>query len=144
MNILDALREDHRKVIELFSELEETETGQKDDRRRLFSTLRDELVRHAHAEEKIFYAQLRRHEEAREDADDAIDEHHEVEQLLQRMESMDVDSDDFMDSLGECRELVESHVEEEESRIFSEADDLLHDRLDELGDAFEDQKKREA
>ncbi len=144
MNILDALREDHRKVIDLFTALEDTEADDADKRRRLFATLKDELTRHTQAEEQVFYSQLKKHERARDDTEEAIEEHHEVEQLLQRMEEMDVASEEWMESLGECREMVEHHVEEEEGRLFGEADEFFHDRLDRLGEQFEEQKGRMA
>ncbi len=125
MNVLDLLKQDHQTVDALFSTMLSTSSADKAHREELFKTLKTELVRHAHAEEKVFYAPLRDKQEAHDVIEEGIGEHHHVEELLQKMEAVPADSDDWLDQLQGVRQCVQHHVEEEEGEIFDDARKLL-------------------
>lgn len=123
MNVFEVLKQDHQKVRELFAQLH----GASEDGRRkvLFGELKHELIAHAHAEEKIFYPPLNRRAQTHGQIQDSLQEHHDVEAMLQKMERMDTASDQWRASLDEVEKAVEHHVHEEETQVFPKASQLL-------------------
>ncbi|MCR6629255.1 MAG: hemerythrin domain-containing protein [Magnetospirillum sp.] len=55
MNVLEVLHDDHAVVERLFSQLLRIPSSDKAGRERLFHELKDAFIKHAHAEEKVFY-----------------------------------------------------------------------------------------
>jgi hemerythrin-like domain-containing protein len=54
--------------------------------------------------------------------------------MLAQMSGMDPNNSDFMDMLGELKENIQHHVEEEETEMFPKADKILgQSRLQEMG-----------
>src|SRR5262252_6318594 len=83
-NAIEMLREDHRKVKDLFEHFEGTDSG---DRKEIVDTTLRELEVHTSIEEEIFYpaARLALQELDGEEGDDTIDEaweEHHVVKLL--------------------------------------------------------------
>jgi len=83
-NAIEMLREDHRKVKDLFEHFEGTDSG---DRKEIVDTTLRELEVHTSIEEEIFYpaARLALQELDGEESDDTIDEaweEHHVVKLL--------------------------------------------------------------
>jgi hemerythrin superfamily protein len=129
MNVLDLLHTDHQTVDKLFAELLSTPSTRKARREELFATLKSELIRHSHAEEKVFYPPLREKKQSHDVVEEGIGEHHHVEDLLARMEAIPADSDDWLDSVQKLKECVEHHVREEEGEIFDDARSLLGEQV---------------
>lgn len=61
----------------------------------------------------MFYPPLRDKQEAHDIVEEGIGEHHRVEELLRRMESIPADSDDWIDELQSVRDCVRHHVRED-------------------------------
>jgi len=141
MDLYQLLRQDHLKAKRLFERLAETADGASKARQRLFTELRQELELHTQVEEAHFYPALERHEEASELVEDALDEHDEMKQLLEALDSADADEDGWFDQLADLQEEVEAHVEEEETRLFPVAQKLLQKpEADAIAQAIEQEK----
>jgi uncharacterized coiled-coil DUF342 family protein len=112
-------------VEELFATLE----GAKDPatRERLFHRLKTELERHKEAEERTFYAALSNLPELADRIEEALEEHADVEELLEELAALSPEDDDFLAQVQELKEEVEHHVEEEEGEIFARAQARLDD-----------------
>ena len=125
MDIYALLKQDHEQVKQLFVRLEGTEDAQERDK--LFQELRRELLLHKEAEERIFYAALSNLPEISDRIEEAMEEHVDVEELLEELDGLDSEDEDIAAQLEELREEVEHHVEKEEGEIFEQARRMLDD-----------------
>jgi iron-sulfur cluster repair protein YtfE (RIC family) len=142
MNAFQLLKEDHRKVSDIFAKLEETTERAEKTRTELFAKLKQELDLHAHIEETIFYPAIRDEAETREITLEGFEEHHVIKTLLGELEPMDVTAEEWTAKLKVLKENVEHHVEEEEGEMFKSAREVLGDeRIKELGTLMEEEKK---
>lgn len=125
MDIYALLEADHRKVQELFAQAEEV--GDPRELEKLFRDIKAELEVHKEAEERTFYAALSNFPEFVDRIEEAMEEHVEIEELLEELSSLAAEDDDFRSQLSELREEAEHHVREEEGEIFAQARKLLND-----------------
>jgi hypothetical protein len=90
---------------------------------------------HTTLEEEIFYPAVREVESKKaEDAvDEALEEHHVVKLVLAELPSVDPSDDRFEAKMTVLSELIEHHVEEEETEMFKLADKLGKAALADLG-----------
>ena len=145
MKVTVLLRNDHETVKSLFDKFKNSggpraQNGKKE----LFDEIRRELLIHSQMELEIFYPALAATSSARaaELVSVAEREHHEVEKLLQEMDSMNASDKTFESKMDELIEDVGQHIEIEEEEIFDEArKNLLESRLEELGLEMEDRRK---
>jgi hemerythrin-like domain-containing protein len=122
------LKEDHQKVRELLSELEETTERASAKRGELLATIERELTIHTKIEEEIFYPAFRDAAQKKDDKDlyyEAIEEHHVVELVLPEIKETDTDSEEFGAKAKVLKDLVEHHAEEEETEMFPRARKLM-------------------
>lgn len=118
--------------------------GNVNTRAELFPRIRAELLSHAHAEEDVFYAALLEHSETRSRTRDSIDEHHTIEELLDRLQTLEIGSDDWHTTFRKMRDTVEHHVKEEENVIFPAAKKVLgHEAEKALEKRFAEEKERQ-
>ena len=116
MDAIKLLKKDHRKVEQLFKQLKQARgSSQK-------ANLRDELARevlvHAKIEEKCFYPEARKVQEAKDDVKDGLEEHHEVEEQLKQLLRMEPDDDGFDALVDEIQGNIDHHVKDEEEEMF--------------------------
>jgi hemerythrin-like domain-containing protein len=136
------LREDHRKVKELFRQFESaTDRRQK---KRIALEAIQELDVHTKIEEEIYYPAVRKRdrEDAAELVAEAEEEHAVVERLaaqLKRRRSVD---DEFEAKFKVMAENVKHHIEEEEMQMLPMAAEEGMDRLRELGEEMQMEKAR--
>jgi hemerythrin superfamily protein len=138
-DILSVLKRDHRKVTELFAEIEDT--TDKDLRNDLFMTLKTELTIHSVTEEKLFYSRLKK--EAKEKISHSFDEHDEIRSYLEMLTGLNLDpgTNQWMVVLKNLKNTVNHHVLEEESQIFQKARTILsEEELLEIGRKFTKEK----
>lgn len=144
MNVLDLLHQDHETANRLFAQLLSTSSADKSRREELFQTLKSELIRHSHAEEKIFYPPLREKRQSHDMVEEGLSEHHHVEEHLSKIQAIPADSDDFMDQIRKLQGEVQHHVSEEEEEIFPQARQLLGEQtLDSMTPRVEEAKRQE-
>lgn len=144
MNAFQLLKEDHKKVSEIFQQLEPTTERAVKTRSQLFEELKTNLDIHAHVEETIFYAAIKREAETREIVLEGFEEHHVIKMLLKELDSMPVDTEQWAAKLKVLQENVEHHVEEEEGEMFQKARGVLsEEQINDLGARMEEEKKRQ-
>ncbi len=116
-NIFEAIREDHDIQRDLCDRLTKTK-GNTDARKQLFKALKAELHIHANAEERHFYVPLINDDMTQEHARHGIAEHHEMDELIEKLEETDMDSPGWLVYAKQLCEKVEHHLKEEEHTFF--------------------------
>lgn len=141
MNAIELLMQDHKEAAGLMDQLETADKGDR-SAKNVFLQLKDALTMHTQAEEQVFYPALKNHEETRDMIPESLEEHQEVDQILEEMSGLNPGNDDFMNKLTELRDAVEHHVEEEESEMFPKAEKILGEsRLQEMGRQMQQMKQ---
>ncbi|MDQ5845481.1 MAG: hemerythrin domain-containing protein [Acidobacteriota bacterium] len=140
MDAFELLKNDHKKVSELFKQIESA-SGQA--KKQLFSQVKSELDLHAHIEEKFLYPALENTKEAREITLEAYEEHKVVKELLAELAAAGTLNDEWDAKFTVLKENVEHHVEEEEGELFDKAEDALGDeKVERIGAEMEAEKAR--
>ncbi len=140
MDAFNLLKADHRKVEELFSQLESA-SGQA--KMRVFEQIKMELELHTHIEEKIFYPALEKPKQTHELTLEAYEEHDVVKKLLQQMSKAKSATEEWEAQAKVLQENVEHHVEEEENELFPKAEAALsEEQIEALGEQMEAEKER--
>jgi hemerythrin superfamily protein len=116
--LFKTLKQDHKEVKSIFSELKSS--SQSSERKNLLEKLRRELLPHMTGEEKALYPALKKTEAIREDALEALEEHHAAQLILTELTSMSPDDERFKAKVTVLMEMVDHHVEEEEDVIFKD------------------------
>lgn len=122
--IFEALRESHDKQRRLLAALSDTH-GDTDKRDGLFAVLKAELVHHENAEERHFYAPMMEFDTTQETARHSVAEHHEIDELIEELESTDYSSPGWLIAARKLEHLVRHHVDEEE--VFQAAGKVFSD-----------------
>ena len=139
MDAVALLKEDHRKVEELFAQFEKSGEGGK---RTIAEEICKELTVHAMIEEEIFYPACEGNVE--EDLiKEAYVEHDGAKVLIAEIEAGGPDDEFYDAKVTVLKEQIEHHVEEEEKRmegLFSQARKAGLD-MDELGLALAARKE---
>ena len=142
--ILQSLHNDHQEVAGLIESILSRKESQ--ERSTLFKEMMTKLLAHSHAEQSVLYRKLEKSksEESRKFALQGMNEHQIVEQQLQTMaRARNKNAEQWTAQLCVLRDLVDHHVEEEESTGFSCArDEFDSDELEKLGQQFERQKEK--
>jgi len=140
MDAFELLKADHKKVNELFDQLEAAAGKAKLN---VFNQIKTELELHTHIEETIFYPALEKPEETHDLTLEAYEEHKMVKTLLAKLSGARTADDEWQAQAKVLRENVEHHVDEEENELFDKADDALSDEeIEALGQRMEAEKAR--
>jgi len=126
MNIFEAIREDHDKQRTLVDLVTKTH-GDSEGREELFARLKDELIRHAKAEERHFYAPLMKRNLTQDKARHSVAEHHELDELVEKLEETEFDSPGWLPTAKKLSALLNHHLDEEEREVFQMAGKALSD-----------------
>ncbi|MCB0807378.1 MAG: hemerythrin domain-containing protein [Bacteroidales bacterium] len=126
MNIFEEIREDHKTQRSLLNTLLRTE-GDSNDRRSVWEKLKVELMAHEMAEEKNFYNPMIEHDKSQEHARHSIAEHHEIDEMIKKLDDTEMSSSAWLTHFKSLRELVFHHLEEEEHEIFKVAGQVLNE-----------------
>lgn len=137
MNIFEALRKDHDIQRKLLKKLVET-SGDSKLRDTIFKSLKNELETHANGEERYFYKPLIDSDRTQEKARHSIAEHHEIDELIEKLEETDYDSSAWLKIAKDLQEKVEHHLDEEEQEVFQMAGKVLSENnKGKLADGYE-------
>ena len=140
MDAFNLLKADHRKVEDLFSQLESAR-GQ--TKLRVFDQIKTELDLHAHIEERIFYPALEKPRQTHELTLEAYEEHAVVKKLLRELSRAKTANEEWQAQAKVLQENVEHHVQEEENELFKKASKALsEEEIDELGELLAAEKNR--
>lgn len=124
MNIFEALRISHDTQRGLADSLIKT-SGDSKERSLLFNELKAELAAHAAAEERFFYVPLIKHDMTQEPSRHGIAEHHEMDELVEKLEEIDFSSPAWIAAAKELHHKVFHHLSDEEQGIFQLAGKVL-------------------
>jgi len=141
MNAIDLLKADHEKVKGILSQLSESTDRALKKRVELLDKLEMEITIHTQLEEQILYPAFKEAGGKEEDEMyyEAKEEHRTVDSLvLPDLKSTDPSTPEFAGRVKVVKELLEHHIEEEETEMFPKAKKLLGKaKLDELGEQME-------
>ncbi len=122
-DVVDLLSADHREFEGLFQQLEAlrgaTDEASVRRKRELVDEVTIGLVKHSVAEETQVYPEVEKKID-KDEAKRAKKEHAEAEETMKRLERMDADDPGFDSAVAELITEIRHHVEEEESRMFTE------------------------
>jgi hemerythrin superfamily protein len=144
MNAIDLLKADHQRVKAILTQLSEsTERGIK-KRTELLTKLEMEITIHTKLEEEILYPAFKEAGGKEQDVMyyEAKEEHRTVDSLvLPDLKETDPGTPEFSGRVKVVKELLEHHIEEEETEMFPQANKLLGKaKLNELGLQMEEMK----
>jgi len=141
MNAIDLLKTDHEKVKGILNQLSESTDRALKKRADLLDKLELEITIHTQLEEQILYPAFKEAggKEQDEMYYEAKEEHRTVDSLvLPDLKSTDPSTPEFAGRVKVVKELLEHHIEEEETEMFPQAKKLLGNaKLDELGKEME-------
>src|SRR5207253_2991310 len=143
MRVTDLIAQDHRRVREMFLELERMDAG---DGERLLDRIVDEMDVHARAEEDVFYPAARAEEDVFYPAARAVSRRIDdaeaglayLRNAIAAFRALDVECADFTLGVRLIKGIVLSHVLEEESGILMDAQRMGGDELERLGAAMQE------
>jgi hemerythrin superfamily protein len=140
-DVVDILTTDHHEVLDLLQQIKITTDAE--ERRDLADTVISELVRHSVAEEMYVYPAMKKYlPEGDEAVDHDVEEHKELEQTMKKLESVDAQSGEFAQLLGELEDILRDHVSDEENEQFPELRvQVPREELIEIGGKVENAKK---
>jgi hemerythrin superfamily protein len=132
VDALTMLKEDHRKVDDLFAIYESA--GDCATKQQIASQIFAALELHAQLEEQVFYPAYEA--QAGKDGTQLIAnsrlDHEKVKELMIELQGIDLDEAEFEAKFTELMDTVQHHVDEEEQEMFPEAEQILADQLDDL------------
>lgn len=136
------LKDDHVKVKELFDKFENAKSAsaKKNAARKAIA----ELKVHAAIEEEIFYPAWEKSLTGKEEQViilEADEEHHVVHLLIEELDRMEDDDENFDAKFTVLAENVRHHIEEEEKEMLPKAKQLERELLARLGEEMTARKK---
>jgi hemerythrin-like domain-containing protein len=143
LNALDLIHADHQEAAALFKTALDDETKPA-AKKAAIAKVCFALTVHANMEEKIFYPALRKAGKSKEKDSvlEAAEEHACVKDLIAKIKRITGPDETLEAKVTVLKELVEHHVKEEESEMFSEARSVLGAKLDALGEEMQRFKDR--
>src|SRR5687767_7242743 len=129
-NAITSLKADHTKVKKLLRQLEATTERGVKIREDLVNQIEMELKVHAKLEEEIFYPAFKNAASKKDDKEmffEAAEEHHVVDMVLPELKMTSPKSEQFGAKAKVLKELLEHHIEEEETEMFARARVLMSD-----------------
>ncbi|QXQ16650.1 hemerythrin domain-containing protein [Pseudomonas tolaasii] len=138
MNAIDLLKADHEKVKAILTQLSESTDRAVKKRTDLLEKLEMEISIHTQLEEQILYPAFKA-AGGKDEAEmyyEAKEEHRTVDSLvLPDLKATDPTTPEFAGRVKVVKELLEHHIEEEETEMFPKAKKLLgKSKLDQLGE----------
>jgi len=139
MDIYEYIKMDHKKVDNLFCQLEQANAN---ERQQIMMMISRELLVHTHSEHATFYKALAKHSITKAFSIQGEKEHHAMEEKINDMLSLT--GKKWEAAVIELKEMVSNHVKEEEEEVFKYAKmvlstkecELIKQRMQYLKDKF--------
>ena len=139
MTIFEALRMSHDKQRKYVDAVLRT-SGDTQERVEAYQQLKEELYAHETAEERYFYIPLMAHENGVDLSRHAIAEHHEMDELVEKLDEIEMSSSAWLNTARALGDKVLHHLEEEEQKFFQMAGKLLTEQQkSELAEQYNDE-----
>jgi len=141
MDAVKLLKDDHKKVKDLFRQFEKARSN--DRKKKIAEEAMHELEVHAAIEEEIFYpaAKAKADKEGKQLVAEAVEEHHVVKVLIGELQAMREVNEQYEAKFTVLIENVEHHIEEEEKEMLPDAKETLGDDTKVLGEQMEERKQ---
>jgi hemerythrin-like domain-containing protein len=134
--IYDILKAEHKQVSDLIQQ------AMRDGSKESFFKVKAKTDPHLLGEEKLFYPLLQKKSELSELVNHTYEEHNEIKSISSELESMDPSSSNWISKIKELDESVSHHVEEEENKVFPEAQKVLsQDKAQQIAQQYLDFSK---
>jgi hemerythrin superfamily protein len=133
---VELIKADHRKVERLFREFEEAGDRAYKTKQQLVEQISRELEVHTTIEEETYYpaVEAKAKKDGKEMIGEAVEEHHLVKVILGELAGLSPEDDTFDAKVKVLMENVRHHVEEEESEMLPQSEEILSkDELARLG-----------
>lgn len=140
-DIYKRIKQDHDKFRDMIEQIKATSDHAGKKRQKLFDTFKLELWSHAKIEEATFYTKLEQKGDTKE-ALEGRNEHHMAGALLDELDTMPSDNPEWSQKFLALSELLDHHMEEEETEFFKLGrKDFTDAEAEDLGDRFDSRKK---
>jgi hemerythrin superfamily protein len=117
-DVVRFLKDQHNLIKDMFDDV--LSASEPKAREKAFVELRQLLAVHETAEEMVVHPRARREVAAGDEIVDArLREEHEAKEELSKIESMEINSQEFIDALTKFRQAVVDHAEREENEEFN-------------------------
>ena len=113
---IEFLMAQHREVEGIFGDIEAAGDKAFLNKKKLFDTLNEKLTLHMKLEETIFYPVAKKVDE--DAVVEASDEHANIKAMLRKLSGIEASDETFKNKIKVLKELVEHHVDEEETELF--------------------------
>jgi hemerythrin superfamily protein len=138
-DVISLITRDHREMDQMFDRLQ----GNQTIRKLLIKETAAMYVAHSEAEQERVYPVLADELGDKERAYHSIEEHHEAGQMLERIQQMDPQSQEFERELRPFVEAVRNHNRQEEQEVLPKLQESLSkDKLSELAQAFMERREK--
>jgi hemerythrin superfamily protein len=139
MNAITRLKDDHKRVKELFRRYKGLGRGARKTKAKLVGEMIRELSEHAALEEMVFYPECRaRIPDTTGIVLESLEEHHIVKWTLDELRKMDPSHERYDAKVTVLMENVGHHIREEEGDLFPEVSRRLSRRdVSEIGEAMQ-------
>lgn len=145
MNILTALKNDHKELKSLLEQIADTTERAGKTRDSLFRKFKDEIVAHARAEEESVYKELKEviNKDDRDTILEGYEEHYLVDKMIPEIENLSPTDEVWTAKVAVLKEMLEHHIKEEEDEIFAMIRKTYdRDALDIMAERFEGLKAK--
>ena len=119
--VLDPLREDHRKVQQLFEEFEAATDSE--EKQGIVEHAIKALQEHSYVEEKVLYPAFERALDEEQLMNEALEEHHVVHLLIAELKKITAGDERFDAKFTVLAENVKHHIKEEEGEMFPQVEE---------------------
>ena len=136
MDAIKLLKDDHKKVKELFQQYESAGDKAHQKKQRIAEQVFAELEVHTKLEEDIFYpaVQAKGTKDQKELVAEGIEEHHVVDVLIGELKVLSPEDEQYDAKFKVLMENVEHHIEEEEGEMLPDAEKKLGKETESLGE----------
>lgn len=134
------LIEEHETVKDMFEQYEQLGDRANVSKHKLALQICEALTKHTMIEEEIFYPAVRKAIKDDDMMDEAIVEHASAKDLIAQIQTMEPTDDLFDAKVKVLSEMIDHHVEEEETEMFPKVRKTKLD-LEELGEALAARKE---
>lgn len=144
MDAVRMLLDDHERVRRLFQEYQQSAGSDGARAATAAQQILMELEIHSKLEEEIFYPAYRTKAEAdgKELVAEAYEEHAEVDRMVAELKSMSPGTREYNAKMQTLIDNVEHHVQEEESEMLPDAQEVLGNQTDRLGQEMMQRKQQ--
>jgi len=116
----ELLVQDHREILALLERMAAAPSGSATRRGKLFLALKRKLAKHAMAEEDVVYPIVSKEPGTGTQGQHFYHEHADMKILLYELESQLMAGQDWSAAVARLRDLVRSHIDQEEDTVFPE------------------------